>query len=219
MSFTSAPSPARSQKLTASMVLAEHSIPTQTTSSSAAQQPPPPRRPDLSTFFSAFSQIDTSETSNANALPIPGDVAAAYRMLAEALERMRSDAQSDGREEGGILEGMIEQLWSGVERPPREVHGLARDFIDTLDRIPKKALKAADTCPICNNPFLEDPYPLVVRLPCHKSHIFDLECIEPWFKLNTTCPLDRKDLAKKKAPPPPPPKDEEEDGEYDEMFA
>lgn len=31
-----------------------------------------------------------------------------------------------------------------------------------------------------------DPYPLVVRLPCHISHIFDLECIQPWLKLHST---------------------------------
>ena len=34
----------------------------------------------------------------------------------------------------------------------------------------------------------------MVRLPCHKSHCFDLECIAPWLRLNSTCPLDRKDL-------------------------
>lgn len=63
-----------------------------------------------------------------------------------------------------------------------------------------------------------DEYPLVVCLPCHKDHWFDLECIAPWLKLHATCPLDRKNLLEKKEPPPPPPK-EEEDGEYDEMFA
>ncbi len=41
---------------------------------------------------------------------------------------------------------------------------------------------------------MKDPYPLVVRLPCHKSHMFDLECIGPWLRLHSTCPLDRKDL-------------------------
>ncbi len=65
---------------------------------------------------------------------------------------------------------------------------------------------------------LADQYPLVVRLPCHKDHIFDLECIAPWLKLHATCPMDRKNLLKKKEPPPPA-KDDEEDGEYDEMFA
>ena len=63
----------------------------------------------------------------------------------------------------------------------------------------------------------QDPHPLVVQLPCHKDHLFDLECITPWLKLNPTCPLDRKELVKKNAPPPPP--DEEEDGEYDDMYA
>lgn len=63
---------------------------------------------------------------------------------------------------------------------------------------------------------LTDTHPLVVRLPCHKDHLFDLECIQPWLKLNPTCPLDRQTLVKKKPPPPPP---DEEDGEYDDMYA
>lgn len=60
-----------------------------------------------------------------------------------------------------------------------------------------------------------DEYPLVVRLPCHPDHKFDLECIQPWLKLNPTCPLDRKELVKKKEPPP---KDDEEE-DYDEYYA
>jgi hypothetical protein len=62
-----------------------------------------------------------------------------------------------------------------------------------------------------------DEYPLVVKLPCHDDHRFDLDCIGPWLKLNSTCPLDRKELLKKKQPPPPPADDDEED--YDEMYA
>lgn len=62
-----------------------------------------------------------------------------------------------------------------------------------------------------------DPYPLVVELPCNTNHRFDLDCIRPWLKLNSTCPLDRKDLLKKKAPPPPP--EDDEDGEWDDMFS
>jgi hypothetical protein len=87
-----------------------------------------------------------------------------------------------------------------------------------LERVPNKILKKSMDCPICGNPFLEDEYPLVVRLPCNRNHMFDLECIAPWLKLHATCPLDRKDLVKEKAPPPPP-KDEEEDGEWDDMYA
>jgi hypothetical protein len=48
--------------------------------------------------------------------------------------------------------------------------------------------------------------------------MFDLECIQPWLKLNPTCPLDRTDFMKKKTPPPPS-KDEEEEEEYDDMYA
>ena len=105
-----------------------------------------------------------------------------------------------------------------------------------LDRVPNKLLKPSMDCPICGNPFLDgdsipffrlefpcltgmaDEYPLVVRLPCNKNHMFDLECIAPWLKLHATCPLDRKDLVKEKEPPPQP-KDEEEDGEWDDMYA
>lgn len=35
-------------------------------------------------------------------------------------------------------------------------------------------------------------------LPCHPDHKFDLECVRPWLKLNSTCPLDRRDLLPKK---------------------
>jgi len=87
-----------------------------------------------------------------------------------------------------------------------------------LDRIPKARLTKDQTCPICSLPFLDDPYPLVVRLPCHKDHLFDMDCIRPWLKLKTTCPLDRVDLKpKKKEIPKPAIADEEE--EYDDMYA
>ena len=102
-----------------------------------------------------------------------------------------------------------------------------------LERIPKKRLRKSDDCPICGNPFLEgkartclkhlpvdvgvDEYPLVVRLPCNDKHMFDLECIQPWLKLNSTCPLDRKNLLEKK--PPPPKQEEDEEEEYDDMYA
>ena len=47
--------------------------------------------------------------------------------------------------------------------------------------------------------------------------MFDLDCIQPWLKLNSTCPLDRIDLGAKKPPPTHPTKDEEEE-DYDEMY-
>ena len=59
----------------------------------------------------------------------------------------------------------------------------------------------------------------MVRLPCHDRHVFDLECVGPWLRVNGTCPLDRKVLgggAKKKKVEVV---DEEEDGEYDDYYA
>ena len=48
---------------------------------------------------------------------------------------------------------------SGSSR--RQVVGLNADSHTSLelDRVPKKSLKAADTCPICNNSFLEGKHP------------------------------------------------------------
>ena len=53
-------------------------------------------------------------------------------------------------------------------------------------------MKADETCPICGEKFLDDQYCLVVVLPCHSTHKFDLECVGPWLRLNGSCPLDRK---------------------------
>ncbi|KAF2274740.1 uncharacterized protein EI97DRAFT_451532 [Westerdykella ornata] len=183
----------------------------------------PPRRPDLSTFFSTLELVDTSDPQahhNVHALPEPENVAAAFRLLANAFELMRGRAPEDQSREGAagndLLANMIEILRQNADDPPQEVKGVPNSFLDELERVPKKALKKDDTCPICVNPFLDDEYPLVVQLPCHEGHRFDLECIAPWLKLNSTCPLDRKELLKKKQPPPPPDHDEEE---YDDMYA
>ena len=90
-----------------------------------------------------------------------------------------------------------------------------------LDRVPKTSLKPAQSCPICGNAFLEDKYPLVVRLPCHPTHLFDMECVRPWLRLRGTCPLDRTDFAKQErekaeARRKKPVEDEEE--EWDGMY-
>ncbi|KAL8834247.1 MAG: hypothetical protein Q9170_003834 [Blastenia crenularia] len=183
----------------------EHNIP--------KNEPPPQqsRRPDLSTFFSNLELVNTSNTQNSNATPMPADMRAVFITLSDAFRSMRQDGG------GSLLDALIETLEADAESPPDKDKDRVNDVLE-LDRVPKKALKKSDDCPICGNPFLEDQYPLIVRLPCHKDHIFDLECIAPWLKLHATCPLDRKDLLKKKEPMPPPITDEE-DGEYDEMFA
>jgi hypothetical protein len=107
---------------------------------------------------------------------------------------MRRDNEG---EEGGLLDSMIDTLMDAAERPPREVEGVDEEYIDGLERVSIKKVKKEADCPICGNPFVEDPHPLLVRLPCHPTHIFDLECVRPWLRLKGTCPLDRKDLAKR----------------------
>jgi hypothetical protein len=193
----------------------EHNI---STKDDKSQQPS--RRPDLSTFFSQLELVDTSDPhshTNANAVPQPENMAAAFRLLANAFETMRGRPADESNGDGDLLANMIEVLRENADDPPTELKGVPDSFLDELERVDKKSLKASDTCPICTNPFLEDAYPLVVQLPCHKDHRFDLDCIGPWLKLNSTCPLDRKELLKKKQPPPPPVDDEEED--YDDMYA
>ena len=49
-----------------------------------------------------------------------------------------------------------------------------------------------------------------------KDHLFDLECIEPWLKLNASCPMDRKILWKK---PEPVKIEEDSEEEFDDMYA
>ncbi|KAI9859177.1 MAG: hypothetical protein M1824_003863 [Vezdaea acicularis] len=192
----------------------------------AASQPTRRRRPDLSTYFTALEQVETAGSqdrthNNANAVPTPPAMAAVYRSLGEAFQVMQTDGEGNNR----LLNAMIQMLAADAEAPPREVKGVSDEWLTgmwtrlpyapltwstkqvstslpqqhdaALERIPKKSLKPKDSCPICGNPFLDDKYPLVVRLPCHRSHIFDLECITPWLKLHPTCPLDRKDLLEK----------------------
>ncbi|KAJ5328012.1 uncharacterized protein N7506_000492 [Penicillium brevicompactum] len=176
------------------------------TSDPSTAQTPRRRRPDLSTFFSALSEITPAPDHRPHAVPVPGDVSAAFYSLAEALEMMRRDTDStteapeasDAGTDNGrdLLSTMIQSLLAQADTPPREVEGVSEEFCDVLDRVPKASLKASDTCPICNNPFLDDQYPLVVQLPCHPTHRFDMECIRPWLRLRGTCPLDRVDFAK-----------------------
>lgn len=99
---------------------------------------------------------------------------------------------------------------------------MPQSYLDSLERVPKKQLKDSDACPICGEAFLEDEYPLVVELPCHKTHRFDLECVGPWLRLNGTCPLDRKELGKKKEVVKGKREDgdgEEDEEEFDSMYA
>ncbi|CAL5868757.1 uncharacterized protein PFLUO_LOCUS2984 [Penicillium psychrofluorescens] len=216
-----------------------------TTDPSTTTQPPRRRRPDLSTFFATLSEITPGPDHRPHAVPVPGDVSAAFYSLAEALEVMRRDADvgggappagttsaaegqetSAGGDDGAgidrdLLTQMIQTLLQEADTPPREVEGVSEEFCDMLDRVPKSSLTATQTCPICNNPFLEDEYPLVVQLPCHPTHLFDMECVRPWLRLRGTCPLDRVDFAKQlreKAEARKKIVEEDEEEEWDGMY-
>jgi hypothetical protein len=118
-----------------------------------------PRRPDLSTFFSQLELVDTSDPqahTNANAVPQPENMSAAFRLLANAFELMRGrPAEEEGSGENDLLANMIEVLRQNADDPPTELKGVPDSFLDELERVPKKSLKPSDTCPICVNPFLE----------------------------------------------------------------
>lgn len=59
----------------------------------------------------------------------------------------------DANEE--LLQQLVESLMDSAEHPPTEVQGVSDEFIEQLERIPKKSLKPDQSCPICANPFLD----------------------------------------------------------------
>jgi len=172
----------------------------------------------MSSFFNQLSQITTDSTSsrthnNPNAVPTPVDVAAAARLIQDQMSSFLENA--DNPDHIAFLENLGEQLQVQIESPPVKVAGVPQSYLDELERVLKKALKKDDMCPICAEKFLDDEYPLVVQLPCHKTHRFDLECVGPWLMLQGTCPLDRKELLKKKEVP----KVEDDEEDYDDQYA
>lgn len=107
-------------------------------------------------------------------------------------------------EEGSTL---ALELMNSLENEPDNADnkGVSQEFLDSLERVSIDKLPNKETadCPICTNKFIDDKYPLLVKLPCSvqqvngkkaKGHIFDLECIGPWLKVNSTCPLCRFDV-------------------------
>jgi len=99
---------------------------------------------------------------------MPRDISAAFRNLANAFTMMQGGSgASQEQSHNELLEQLVESLMQNAEHPPSEVQGVSDEFIEQLDRIPKKSLKQDQSCPICSNPFLEgthctDPCP---RLP------------------------------------------------------
>ncbi|KAI5310625.1 hypothetical protein KEM55_004469 [Ascosphaera atra] len=166
----------------------EHSTDTTTTNPSNARS----RRPDLSSFFATLNEISVPEDrSRPHAVPMPGDVSAAYRSLAEAFDVMRHahDGEEfpvhDGTEpplddtgRAGLISQMISLLLQRADEPPKEVKGASEEFCDMLERVPKSKLKKDQSCPICSEPFLDDPYPLVAMaaVEWHMSNGQDRFC-------------------------------------------
>lgn len=173
----------------------------------------------MSSFFNQLSQVETDESShnNPHASPTPVDMAAAIRLLQSQFQALLRDPTSTENSE--FLTHLTEDLDQLIENPPEKVEGVPQSYLDELERVPKKQLKKDDNCPICGENFLDDPYPLVVQLPCHTTHRFDLECVGPWLRLNGTCPLDRKNLVKKKEVVKAKKDDGEDEEIYDDLYA
>ena len=108
---------------------------------------------------------------------------------------------------------MLSTLDSMLNDPSKKHSGVTDEFFDSLDRVTKKQLKQEDTCAICTSTFLDDDYPLVVKLNrCH--HKFDLDCIKPWLTVNSTCPLCRADVLAKKTIEV----ESDDEEEFDDMY-
>lgn len=96
---------------------------------------------------------------------MPRDISAAFRNLANAYEMMRGsggDGQLDSHDE--LLGRLVDSLVDSAEHPPSEVQGVSDEYIEQLERVPKKSLKEDMSCPICGNGFLEGMFCLFVVL-------------------------------------------------------
>jgi hypothetical protein len=173
----------------------------------------------MSTFTAHLNQISTEGTStphhNPHATPNPVDLAALFRLLQDQLGTLATTAPTEANRE--LLRSLFESLEDDIANPPTEIPGVSQEYLDSLDRVSRKTLKKDETCPICAEKYLDDQYCLVVELPCHHSHRFDLECVGPWLRSKGTCPLCRKDLTKKKEIPVV--QDDEEEDDADGMYA
>lgn len=179
----------------------------------AAPNPSSLRIPDIRSLFESIDQVSTSENpNNQHSIPTPGNLSAVFDRVADFYDTIGNQT-AQGND---VASAMSEMLLSFTDQPPRKIEGCPQSFLDELERVPKKSLKPTDTCPICTMPFLDDEFPLVVELSCHKTHRFDLDCIAPWLKLQTTCPLDRKDVMKKEVVVT---KAEDDEEEWDDMYA
>lgn len=139
---------------------------------------------------SRLSRNDPLLASFFSSAPLNAPASSMFQDLAQALQNR--DPSSNP-----LMARMVEQLLSEASSGQNSP-GVDQNFLDSLDRVPKKSLSADDSCAICATPYLDDKYPLVVNLKC--KHSFDLECITPWLKLHTTCPMCRAEVQKPRQP-------------------
>ncbi|KAI1158301.1 hypothetical protein F5B18DRAFT_102074 [Nemania serpens] len=173
------------------------------------------RRLDMSSFHSHLHQVTSDQTSSrVGATPV--DMAGLFQLLQDQYATLAINAPTE--ENRVFLSSLIQTLEADAGNPPDHVAGVNQAYLDTLDRVSRKRLQSdpEGACPICAEKFLDDPYPLVVELPCHGSHAFDLECVGPWLLSKGTCPMCRKDLTKRNTAEIP--KDEEEDEDVDGLY-
>lgn len=165
----------------------------------------------MSSFTSHLHQISPDADRRAHGRshtgPTPVDAAALFRLLQDQFAVLLTDAPN--AENQSLLQSLMTTLEQDIGSPPDTIPGVSQEYLDNLDRVPRKQLKKDDSCPICAEPFLDDQYPLVVELPCNGHHHFDLECVGPWLLSKGSCPMCRHDLTKKKVVEIP--KDDEED--------
>ncbi|KAK4166488.1 hypothetical protein QBC43DRAFT_313832 [Cladorrhinum sp. PSN259] len=178
------------------------------------------RRVDMSTFTAHLQNtLPPQEThQNPHATANPTDISALFRLLQDQFGTLALDAPN--QENRNFLESLVTELSEDVLHPPREIEGVSQEYVDSLDRVDRKKIKDDETCPICAERYLDDKYCLIVELPCHSSHKFDLECVGPWLRSKGNCPLCRTELGKKKKKVEVVKQDdEEEDDDLDGLYA
>jgi len=170
----------------------------------------------MSSFTAHLSQTLPQSPLTSHAIPNPTDISAVFRLLQDQFGTLAVDAPTDTNR--SFLESLVTELSEDVLHPPREIEGVSQEYVDALERVDRKKLKDDDSCPICAERYLDDQYCLVVELPCHKSHRFDLECVGPWLRGKGNCPLCRSVLGRKKEVPKVE-VEEEEDDDADGLYA
>ncbi|KAI1346218.1 hypothetical protein F5Y01DRAFT_28988 [Xylaria sp. FL0043] len=173
------------------------------------------RRPNMATFTAHLEQI-SSDPASSHVGATPVDIAALFQLVQDQYATLAASAPTESNRD--FLVSLGRDLEEDIRNVPERIQGVDQMYLDTLDRVSRKKLQSDPdaTCMICAEKFLDDPHPLVVQLPCHHTHMFDLECVAPWLLSKGTCPACRKDLTKKKTIEIP--KDDEEDEDVDGLY-